>query len=495
MNKKFYTPLTPFYICSAKNSILVKMIQQFKLYFVAIAFALATTFSTIQAQAQPAAGVPKEAAGKDKSGAAGDDAALKAGVVTATGATAAAGDIGKGKELFTTNCISCHQVLKKGVGPALTGVTGRHSHEWLVKWIHNSTAMIKAGDPEAVAISNEFGGAVMTAFPNLSDAQITDILAYVESVKPVVAPPPTPGQEKASTDNTTLYILLLLISIFLIVYVVLGRVRTSLRRMHAEKAPEEYAEERTRGLKAAMPKKWRGMNPVVLLLFIVTGLAILIGGWAYNYAITEVGRQQGYAPTQPINFSHKLHAGDMAINCRYCHSSVESSKNASIPSLNTCMNCHKGVTLEDKYAGKVSPEIQKIYTALDYDPERPAGQQYGPNPAPIRWIRIHNLPDHAYFNHSQHVKVGKLACQSCHGAVEKMETVQQVSTLQMGWCIDCHRTTGIQSAGNNYYKALHEKASADLKKNSDKSKYFGPDGKVKITPALNGGTECSKCHY
>jgi Cytochrome c7 and related cytochrome c len=216
----------------------------------------------------------------------------------------------------------------------------------------------------------------------------------------------------------------------------------------------------------------------------------------YWFGMTEIGVQKGYAPVQPIAYSHKLHAGDLKIDCKYCHSTAEYSKQASIPSLNTCMNCHKGVQKASTAEGdEISVEIKKIYAALDYNPEKNGAEAFGPNPRPIRWTRIHNLPDHAYFNHSQHVKVGKLACQTCHGPVEKMEVVQQWSTLQMGWCINCHLNTGMDVEANNYYKALHQKASADIKANGDKSKYFRADGKVKVTPSMNGGLECSKCHY
>jgi len=161
------------------------------------------------------------------------------------------------------------------------------------------------------------------------------------------------------------------------------------------------------------------------------------------------------------------------------------------------MNCHKGVQLTEKYNGEISPEIKKIYAALDYDPSRDPGKEYGPNRKSIQWIRIHNLPDHAYFNHAQHVKVAGLECQECHGPIQNMEVVEQYSTLQMGWCIDCHRTKGIDVENNNYYEKLH--ASVKSKMNSSdsvktKDTYF-KNGKLVITPSMNGGIECSKCHY
>jgi hypothetical protein len=179
-------------------------------------------------------------------------------------------------------------------------------------------------------------------------------------------------------------------------------------------------------------------------------------------SLVNIGVQQGYAPTQPIPFSHKLHAGEYQIECQYCHVGVNKGKTAVIPSANICMNCHNEIKRE-------SPHIQKIYAALEND-------------KPIEWVRVHNLPDFAYFNHSQHVNVGGLACESCHGEIKEMEVVQQKSTLTMGWCIDCHRQTVVQAEGNAYYDklmAVHTK-----------------NGKYKPMKVENiGGLECAKCHY
>jgi len=299
-------------------------------------------------------------------------------------------------------------------------------------------------------------------------------------------------------DNTALYILLILVAIFSSVLLVLARVKNTLKRVASEKNPEDFEDMHApkKGFfEKILPGKWGKKNPVVLSVFTTVILGGLGAYYGFGYSITEVGVQKGYAPKQPIAFSHKLHAGDLKLDCKYCHSTVEESKQASIPALNTCMNCHKGVQLTDKYNGEISPEIKKIYAALDYNPEAKPGEEYGKNPRPIRWVRIHNLPDHAYFNHAQHVKVGKQTCQTCHGAIEKMEVVQQKNTLQMGWCIDCHRNAQVDVANNNYYKALHDKAKKDIASNNSKSKYFAADGKVKLTPAMNGGLECSKCHY
>jgi hypothetical protein len=221
-------------------------------------------------------------------------------------------------------------------------------------------------------------------------------------------------------------------------------------------------------------------NPTVATLIIAGAVMLFLGAFGYKFGMEEVGVQQGYAPTQPINFSHKIHAGQYEMYCKYCHSTVEKSKSASIPSLNTCMNCHKYVKASEKYNGKTSPEIQKIYNAIGYDGDN---MEYieGYEQKPIEWVRIHNLPDLSYFNHSQHVVVGKVECQTCHGPIQEMDKVYQFSNLQMGWCIDCHRERGIDSENNDYYEEAHKNMLAE--------------GKDYITVAENGGLECSKCHY
>ncbi len=406
-----------------------------------------------------------------------------------------------GKKLYeANNCGSCHALDKKMVGPALRGVHERRSEEWLIQWIRNNKKFRESGDPDANKLYQEYGGAAMNIFENLTPAQVLDIVEYIKTA-PAPSAPKTTGPAVDSNagdqdDSSTKYILLILVAVFAIVLMVLARVKNTLKRIAAERDGDaDDTKHYDRWYQKFLPEKLGKMNPTVLAIF--TTLAIgLPGAWyGYKFGKNEIGVQKGYAPTQPIAFSHKLHAGELKLDCKYCHSTVEESKSASIPALNTCMNCHKGVQLTDKYNGEISPEIKKIYAALDYDPEGMPGKEFGNNPKPIRWVRIHNLPDHAYFNHSQHVVVGKLQCQSCHGPIEKMEVVQQWSTLQMGWCIDCHRNTGIDAANNNYYAALHSKAQKDLKDKQNHSQYFGPDGKVKITPAMNGGLECAKCHY
>jgi hypothetical protein len=193
--------------------------------------------------------------------------------------------------------------------------------------------------------------------------------------------------------------------------------------------------------------------------------------------LKSIGVFDGYAPEQPIKFSHKIHAGDNGVDCVYCHHSSEKSKTAGIPSVNVCMNCHKAIS-EGKRWGE--EEISKIYEAAGYNPET---AEYDKPEKPVKWIKIHNLPDFVYFNHSQHVVVGKQKCQTCHGEVQEFDyPMHQEKELTMGWCIDCHRKTGVD-ASNPYYEKMH----AEFKEKNEEGKSF--------TVEAIGGLECAKCHY
>jgi hypothetical protein len=278
-------------------------------------------------------------------------------------------------------------------------------------------------------------------------------------------------------SNSTLLALIILSIVLLAIAALLFGIRRHLIALNESNNPEEAEPSFYESKIKPVISQW---NPTIATLAISTVLLLVLGAFGYKFGMEEVGVQQGYAPDQPINFSHKIHAGQYEIDCKYCHSTVEKSKSASIPSLNTCMNCHKYVKASEKYNGKTSPEIQKIYDAIGFDGEN---MEYieGFEQKPIEWVRIHNLPDLSYFNHSQHVVVGNLECQLCHGPIEEMDKVYQYSTLQMGWCIDCHRERGIDSENNEYYEEVHKNMKAE--------------GKDYMTVAENGGLECSKCHY
>ena len=181
-----------------------------------------------------------------------------------------------------------------------------------------------------------------------------------------------------------------------------------------------------------------------------------------------VGRQHYYAPLQPVKFSHKVHASDYKIDCKYCHNLAETSKTAGIPTINNCLNCHSMI-LEGTNSGKY--EIQKIIDA-------------NLNNTPIEWIKVHNLPDHVFFSHAQHVGAGKLDCQECHGKVEEMDIIRQENDLSMGWCLDCHRTRKVDFEDNEYY-ALFTEYHEKLKTGEMDS----------ILVKDIGGENCMKCHY
>jgi mono/diheme cytochrome c family protein len=396
--------------------------------------------------------------------------------------SASAQDAAAGAAIFKQKCTACHGIEKAVVGPALKGIDTKYDEAWLIKWIKNAPAFIASGDAQAVKAS-EYSPAMMSAFPELSDDDIKNIVAYVKvgDPKPAVDPNAAQGAGAGSADQGVsdfmLFGLLAVIFIALLVVLILNKVIKTLERVMLQKKGVEIEEE------VSAPKdKLAGLKKLAknkkFIMFIVLLCVIFLGsaGWK---GMWEVGVHTGYQPVQPIKFSHQLHAGINKVDCQYCHSGAYSSKNASIPSLNVCMNCHNYVTASEKYDGKTSPEIMKIYQALDYNEDT---KQYGTNTKPVEWIRIHNLPDLAYFNHSQHVSVAGIECQKCHGPIQTMEEVYQYAPLTMKWCINCHRETEVNHKDNPYYDKLiaaHDK----LKKGE------------KVTAAALGGLECSKCHY
>jgi hypothetical protein len=224
----------------------------------------------------------------------------------------------------------------------------------------------------------------------------------------------------------------------------------------------------------------------ILFLFSITDLIItkIVKRRWINYSILSVSgifitytlvinsltidRSKDYSPMQPVKFSHAVHAGQNGTDCIYCHSSAPNSKTAGIPPENVCMNCHLMVR---KGTRSGTFEIAKLISSYE-------------NQKPIEWIKVHNLPDHVFFSHAQHVSVGKVDCAECHGDVKKMDVIKQVSDLSMGWCIDCHRTKILDVQNNQFYsqyRALAEK----LKKGEIDS----------VTVTMTGGRECMKCHY
>lgn len=395
------------------------------------------------------------------------------------------GDAANGKKLYKANCAACHKLDRKLVGPALGDVTERRSEEWLLAWIKDNAALRASGDKDAKAIFDEYNGMAMQAFPNLSDQDIFDILQYtVEGdQKPKAAAAPGGAVADANAPAAPDYTvpLLVVLSIMLVVLIaMLSKMKNVLRVVHGDEAE---------GVSDQVKSLFAGLYANKFLMTIGAGATGVIVLYFVYWALMGVGVEADYQPEQPIAFSHKIHAGQNKIDCNYCHSSARHSKHSGIPSTNVCMNCHKYVdgteivnaeTGELKYGGERSPEIAKIYAAIGWDPDNQAYIENYEQKA-VKWVRIHNLPDLVYFNHSQHVNAGQQECQTCHGPIEEMDEVYQYSDLTMGWCIDCHRETEVD-LGNGYYEGYHEKIA---------EKYHTD----KITVDKIGGMECGKCHY
>ncbi|SHI47497.1 c-type cytochrome [Flavobacterium terrae] len=413
------------------------------------------------------------------------DQAATAPVADAAAAPAAAGDAAAGKALFNANCAACHKLDAKMTGPALRGVAERRDRAWLGKWIRDSKGLIASGDADAVKIFEEFNKVAMTAFPQLSDADIDNILAYTSEPAPVPEKPAT-GSNSAEAGTggglSNNLILGLLAGILAVLVGMLFMVNNALGKI--SKANGIEVDSKTPSL---MPL-WRAFAKNQFLVLVSVILLMLTSAYFIYGYLMQVGVDKDYAPIQPIHYSHKIHAGDNGIDCKYCHSAARVSKNAGIPSLNVCMNCHKNISefQGDKDSAYVeytkefyTAEIQKLYDAVGWDKN---AQKYTGKTKPVKWVRIHNLQDFVYFNHSQHVSVAGVECQTCHGPVETFEIMKQHSPLTMGWCVNCHRETNVKVEGNAYYEKIH----AEL------SKKYGVD---KLTAAQMGGLECGKCHY
>ena len=440
-----------------------------------------------------------------------------------------------GKTVFRNYCGSCHAKNMKSdlTGPALGGVQERwaeYPQEDLYAWIRNSSAMIEAGHPRAVQLWNTWKPTRMTAFPALTDEEIANTLVYIDlmytqgGLNKDGASVAVTDDIAEEEDNTLLFVTLIVILALLAV--VLARIVSNLSYMAAVNEGRDPGPRRT--LVEMLTSKG-------VIAFAIFALIVLAGYTTVDRAI-ELGRQQGYQPEQPIWFSHEIHGGQQKIECQYCHDGARRSKHSVIPAANTCMNCHSAVK-----KGRISgtSEITKIYASIGYDPsegkyienydrmtldEQEAifkkwisdeyikdndGQMDDEGESviqgqwdnivasltdpenndnevagPINWVRIHNLPDHAYFNHAQHVSVGKVECQTCHGPIEQMEVVYQYSPLSMGWCINCHRQTEVQFTNNDYYK-VYTRYQEELESGE----------REKVTVEDIGGLECQKCHY
>ena len=390
-----------------------------------------------------------------------------------------------GKALFQSNCASCHNPIKILTGPALKGVTERVPDKKLLHdWIRNNQKVLASGNPYFTGLFNQFNKTPMNTFPALKDEEIDAILKYVETYQAAPATTTAGGEDATSkgneSDNTLLYGILTLI--LAVIMMVLLQVNSSLKKLSDDKE----------GIPAAEPIPFYRNKAYITLIIL---LLFVVGGYFTIQGAIGLGRSKDYQPEQPIFYSHKVHAGINQISCLYCHGNAWESKHAAVPSLNVCMNCHaaindysKGPKLyrEDGTEVDGTAEIQKLYSYTGYDPK--AGKYTQPA-KPVEWTKIHNLPDHVFFSHAQHIRAGKVQCQTCHGPIQEMNEVKQFADLSMGWCINCHRTTKVNfpdSAGNgNKFYSIYEKFHKDLK-----------TGKMDSVTVENiGGTECQKCHY
>lgn len=438
----------------------------------------------------------------------------------------------EGKTLFTNYCAACHAKDMKTAmtGPALAGTEDRWAdfdRADLYSWIRNSQGLIQSGHPRANELWDQYKPTVMTAFPNLTDDNIESILLYInEAANPpaTVAAAGGGGEQVVEEKSNTIYYVLFVALVALAL--ILSRIITNLNVL-AKKKEDPGADIEKKSL-------WESLVSKGLISFIIF-LLVVIGGYKTVNSAINLGRQQGYAPEQPIKFSHATHAGINGIDCQYCHDGARRSKHSVIPAANTCMNCHSAIKVGSTYG---TAEISKIYASIGYDPQTNAyiedydnltedeiktiftswirsnylsesgladldregerlvndqwegiknsltNEQKKKIQGPIEWIRIHNLPDHVYFNHAQHVSVGQIECQQCHGTVEKMEVLEQYSPLSMGWCINCHRQTEVKFAGNEYYNS-YELYHDELNSGERNA----------VTVEDIGGLECQKCHY
>ncbi|MFN0214625.1 MAG: c-type cytochrome [Saprospiraceae bacterium] len=433
-----------------------------------------------------------------------------------------------GKELFVANCASCHNKNMKDnlTGPALQGTEERwaaYPRKDLYAWIRNSQALIATGHPYANEVWGKWKPALMNNFPGLTDEQIESIILYINEPDGPKKPPTDPGATAKEAEGLP-WLFISLAGVLLLLAFALMRIVNNLSNVSRVKD----------GLPPVEKTAYQLLTTKGAIAFLVFATVLIFGYKAVDNA-TRMGREQNYKPDQPINFSHKIHAGINKIDCQYCHDTARRSKQSGIPGANTCMNCHTAVK-----KGTISgtSEITKIFASIGYDPisgkyldnyenwnekqiedlyKKWIGQEYmaantltamdengkslvenqwegilkalkddsnGKIQGPIEWTRIHNLPDHAYFNHAQHVAIGEVACQKCHGKVEEMDVVFQYSTLGMGWCISCHKETEVKFKDNDYYKQ-YERYHDELKAGT----------RDKVTVEDIGGLECQKCHY
>ena len=429
------------------------------------------------------------------------------------------GDAAKGESLFKANCASCHKTSEEVLAaPGLKDVDARWKGKdaLIVKWIQNPQAAAGTGDPYIKGLVDKYVGTFgWMAGQAVTEADIKDILAYVKTAGDAAAPAGgAAGVNKCMTleeikaekvkneenDGTVWFIIIG--AILAILAVTAANISKSLKNAINEREGLPLVVELSYWQSA---KAWMWANRKfvsVIGLFLFCYFAVV----GYK-SLMDIGVYDGYTPDQPIWFSHAVHNCQNEIDCNYCHSSAVKSKHAGIPSVNVCMNCHKGIK---KGTITGTAEIQKIYDAIGFDPSTGA---YIENfeQKPIVWNKVNNLPDHVYFNHSTHVSVGKIDCKNCHGP-QNMYTVGHVPTADeinsqedlvglvklekrpftMGWCLECHNKKEVDLAGSAYYQQMHERYKAS-EVGQRTLREIMEDGSATVREL--GGWECGKCHY
>lgn len=423
----------------------------------------------------------------------------------------------QGEALFKAKCATCHQPHKNGTGPKLFEVRkkwadGGAKDGSINQWVNNWQAAA-ASDPYAQTVST-WAPTAMQVFPELKAEEITAIFDWVDAQPDPAAAPAdggttdgaATGVEETEEEGSSTWVWVMLALIFAIIIAAVSGVRRQLKSaVNEDESGEVEAQTYGQELRAWHWKNKRYVGVGIL----ITAVCLIVAGFQ---GLGEIGIVEDYHPSQPIAFPHDIHTGVNGIDCKYCHNSVTKSKSAGLPTVNVCMNCHKQV---NGRTPAQQEQIAKIYAAAGWSTEG-AGSYTGKS-TPIKWNKVHVLPDHVYFNHSQHVVVGGVDCKQCHGDMTKQKETAQVQpvselnkiegnvvltrpTLTMGWCIECHGEKAITEgpintkmkgdAVDGYYNEIHRRLL-----NNDKKLYskYLEDGKVTVKEL--GGWECAKCHY
>ncbi|MEX1191729.1 MAG: cytochrome c3 family protein [Brumimicrobium sp.] len=409
----------------------------------------------------------------------------------------------EGEAIFNAKCATCHQPHKDMTGPKLYEVRekweeGGAKEGSIYQWVKN-WQVAAANDPYAKERS-QWSQTSMTIFADLSTEQIDAVFDYVDS-QPLPSEGGGDSDDVASSGGekkeTSLgWIWYVLAGVFVVIILSVGGVRRQLNNIDEEdENTMTYADE----IKSWMFRNRKSVGVGVLVIVLAVIVSILL-------QLYQIGVISAYQPSQPIAFPHDVHAGQNDIDCKYCHNSADKSRTAGIPTVNVCMNCHKQVQGTDE---SQTEQIQKIYQAAGFSPD--GGGQYSGETENLVWNKVHVLPDHVYFNHSQHVEVGGIDCKQCHGDMTKQNELPRVvpieelnevdgniqltsETLTMGWCIECHSekeiANGPVEGKGGYYDEIHKRLLEN-----DESLYedYLEDGKVTVKEL--GGWECAKCHY